>query len=384
MPGEKINVLFLMIQMQMGGAERLILSLARRLDRTCFAPSVGWFVQESPLKEFKELGIPLYFIPKRRRFDWSAVGRIRRIVKENRIGIINAHHFMPFFYAYLAAKAANGTKVVYTEHSESDVLSVTGKWRTAGRYLLRGCDASIGVSGRVSGAIQTHFRLRSGEVHTIENGVDLDLFAEDAGAKERLKERFGFPSKDIIVGIVANFRKNKNHIFLLKAFLEVSRNREDAKLLLIGQGFPGDPESSESEISEFIRERGLRNKVYVMGYRSDVHEILRMTDIFCLVSYKEGLPIGLIEAMASGLPVIGTNVEGIREMIAPNRNGFIVEPDHVDELAEALSLLIGNVELRRRMGEASRNIARERYSLGQCVDKTETLFRSLQVQRTER
>jgi glycosyltransferase involved in cell wall biosynthesis len=374
MPGDKINILFLMIQMAMGGAERLVYNLARHIDRDRFAPSIGWFVQDEPLKEFEELGIPLYYIPKRKRFDWEAMSRIAQIVRTQSIDVVNAHHFMPFFYAYYGAKVVNNAGLVYTEHSGNDILLVTGKWRPIGRYLLKRSDAAVGVSEAVSRTIGAHFGLPPGKIHTIENGVDLSLFSREKGGKVHPGSRFGFPPTDVIVGIVANFRKIKNHLFLLKAFREVEKEKRGVKLVLAGQGFPGDPESTEQVIRDFIRENGLEDNVLLLGYRPDVHELLRMMDIFCLVSYREGLPISLIEGMASGLPILGTNAEGIREVVDPDENGLVVEPDDVPGLTQALHRLIGDSDLRRRMGESSRRKAEAQYSLRRCIEETERLF----------
>jgi glycosyltransferase involved in cell wall biosynthesis len=100
----------------------------------------------------------------------------------------------------------------------------------------------------------------------------------------------------------------------------------------------------------------------MLGYRSNVHDLIRMLDVFCLVSYKEGLPLSLIEAMASGLPVVGTDIEGIRAVIEPETNGLVAPPDEVAVLARALNRLIAEPALRRRMGQASRRLAVEKYS----------------------
>ena len=102
-----------------------------------------------------------------------------------------------------------------------------------------------------------------------------------------------------------------------------------------------------------------------------------MMDIFCLVSYKEGLPISLIEGMASGLPILGTNVEGIRDIVVPDENGLVVEPDDVRGLTQALHRLIGDSDLRRRMGESSRRKAEAQYSMRRCIEETERLFSAI-------
>ena len=377
MSRDKINVLFLMIQMQMGGSERLVLNLARGLDRSLFAPSVAWFIEKVPLAEFQELEVPLHHIPKSRSFDLEAISRIHRIVRENRVDIINAHHFMPFFYAYYAAKIAGKAKLVYTEHSDSDVERASGLWRGVGTCLLRNCDAAIGVSSGVSEKLRNYFRMRPERVVTIENGVTSNQGCGGREERERLRRSLGFSTTDIVIGIVANLKRNKNHLFLLEAFKELARLRRDVQLAIVGQAFPGDAEASEQAIRDYIRSEGLECAVRLMGYRRDVPDVLRALDLFCLVSHKEGLPISLIEAMAAGLPVIGTDIDGIRGVIVPDVNGLTVALGDVAGLANALGRLIADARLRRRMGEASRLMANERYSLQRCIDETAALFRSV-------
>jgi len=243
---------------------------------------------------------------------------------------------------------------------------------------MRSCDAIVGVSDRVSRTLTAHFRLNPDRVHTIENGVDVRVFENCADQRRDLRERFGFDPQDVVIGHVANFRHNKNHLFLLKSFREVLRERPHARLILVGQGFAGDPENSEEDIAKYIHDHDLQNSVSSVGHRSDVHDFLAMMDIFCLVSHREGLPLSLIEAMASGLPVLGTEVEGIRGVIEPGVNGLLVGPDDVSGLSLALKRLIDDVALRQRMGAASREAARHKYALTRCIEETERLFLTIQ------
>jgi glycosyltransferase involved in cell wall biosynthesis len=99
-----------------------------------------------------------------------------------------------------------------------------------------------------------------------------------------------------------------------------------------------------------------------------------MMDVFCLVSYREGLPISVMEAMAAELPVIGTDIDGIRSVVDPGVNGLLVPPDDVEALTRSLDRLLGDANLRSTMGTASGRLARERYSLKRCVEETEALF----------
>ena len=366
-----------MLQMGMGGSERLIYNLVRNLDRRVFDPSIAWLVNERPLKEFEELGVPLHYVAKAKRIDLGAMRQFAAIVQTQRIDVVNAHHFMPFFYAYYGSKFAGRARLVYTEHSEADVLAAGGKWRTIGGFLLRRTDAAIGVSDKVSSTLRTHFDLGAETVHTIENGVDVEMFGGNPTQRDRLRAELGFTSHDLIVGHVANFRRNKNHLFLLRAFRDLVRQRPNTKLVFIGQGAEGDAENSEPAVRQFVEAEGLRDSVHVLGYRSNVQDLLQALDVICLVSYKEGLPLSLIEAMASGLPVVGTDIEGIRGVVQRELNGVLVAPDDDAALTAALDRLLSDEALRHRMGQASRRIAHEKYSLSRCLRETQDLFRRL-------
>ena len=380
-PDERINVLFLTVDITIGGAERLVLDLVRNLDRSVFAPSVGWFSHETAPREFEELQIPLFPIRKGPGLDWQAMKRLGRIVREHRIDVINAHHFMSCFYACHAARVANRVGLVYTEHSEADVLSASGAWRAVGAGLLRWCDGVIGVSEGVSEALASHFWLDPDRVHTIENGVDLNRFGNRSIDRDEVRRRLGLAPGDIVIGHVANFRRNKNHLFLVRAFREAFAHRPDVKLLLVGQGFPGDVENSEPEVAAFVADNGLTGSVRLLGYRPDVHDLLRAMDVFALVSHKEGLPLSIIEAMASALPVVATNIDGLRSVVRPDVTGILVEPDDVPRLTEALNQLVSDSALRHRMGTAAQTIARARYALTRCIEDTAQVFTSVVATR---
>ena len=192
--------------------------------------------------------------------------------------------------------------------------------------------------------------------------------------KKKLRKELKIAEDEKVIGIVANLKRIKNHIFLLRAFDELIKSYKNAKLLLVGQGFKDDPENTEEDLRNYADKNGLKEKVLFLGYRSDIPELLSIMDIFCLTSFKEGLPISLIEAMAAGLPIVGTDVEGIRDTINPDKNGFLVKAGDVNGLKRALQVLLKDESLKQRFGMESRLLSKE-YSLQQCVNKYQNLFR---------
>lgn len=363
--------------MGMGGSERLVYNLAQRVDRDIFSPSIAWFFGDKNLEDFEKLGIPLIHVPKTKRFDINAFRSIGEIIKKNNIHVVNAHHFMPMVYSFYGCKIANSIKLIYTEHSTWEIEKISWKWRKIGHHLLNRIDAVVGISEAVSKEIQDKLRTDSKKIFTIQNGADIEAFDGAKGKKYQsdLRKTLGIADNEKTIGIVANLKRIKNHIFLLHAFRELVQLRKDVKLLLIGQGFKEDKdENTEQEIKNFINEHGLNNNVLLLGYRSDIYDLLNIMDIFCLTSYKEGLPVSLIEAMAAGLPVVGTDVEGIRDVIVQDKNGFLVKLGDIPGLRNILYKLLNDEGLMNRLSEESRTMAKEKYSLNRCVSEYQDLF----------
>ncbi len=373
---DKINILFLTVQLEtIGGSERLIYHLASNLDRNLFNPCVAWLSGAKALKEFTELGIPLLHIPKIKRLDISTMRRIKDVVTRDDIHIINAHHFMPMLYSYYGCKVGNHRKLLYTEHSQWEIQGIPWTWGKVGTYLLGKSDGAVGVNPEVSKEIQNKFEIETKKIFTILNGVDIKSF-QVKGDKALLRTSMGLSADDMTIGIVANFRRVKNHIFLLQAFNELCKERKNVKLLIVGEGYDNDIENSEQELRTFIEENKLGKHVLLLGYRTDIAEILSILDIFCMTSFKEGLPISLIEAMASGLPVVGTDVEGLRDVIVPGKNGFLVRIGDVNGLKNALNTLIQDKPLRQKFGHESKVLATDIYSLQRCIKQYQDLFLS--------
>lgn len=376
---EKVNVLFVIPQVERGGTENLVLSLINGLNHNIFKSYLVYFHffgNFQFLNEFVEAGASVYQIPREKRLDFSTMLNIASIVKENNIHIVNAHHFVSFFYSYFGCKIGNQVKLIFTNHSCWEIENITWKSRLAGRLTLRNIDKVVGVTDEVTKRFIDTYHINSSKTCTILNGVDLDKFSLVA-IRAKIRHELEVGDKTIIIGVIANFRKVKNHIFLVKAIEKLIRLNKDVKVVFVGQSFKNDPESSIEEVHNFIKSSGLGNKIILMGYRTDTPELLSSFDIFCLTSLKEGLPISVIEAMAAGLPVVGTNVDGINEVVIPGKTGLLVNLGDVDGLATALYTLIENTDLRHKMGQAARQRAEKKYSLERCISEYEALFLSI-------
>jgi glycosyltransferase involved in cell wall biosynthesis len=275
-------------------------------------------------------------------------------------------------YSFYACKIAGRRRLVYTEHSSWELDNVPLKWKMACRLLSWQLDNVIGVSDAVTKTLKTNLYLKGERAVTIRNGVSLS----NGGIREAesVRREFGLSDSMKIIATVANFRKVKNHILLLKGFRELLHELDEVRLMLIGQGYAHDPEGSEVEVRRYIEESGLSSKVIFTGYRSDVMDLLSIADVFCLTSYREGLPISMLEAMSRGLPVVGTDVPGIRDIVIHGKNGFLVELDDHIGIKDALFKILVDNKVRRNFGSESRKIVLESYSLDQCAKNYQDLF----------
>jgi glycosyltransferase involved in cell wall biosynthesis len=376
LPGQgRINVLFVMIQMAMGGSERLVHNVVQRLDRSRYNPHIAWFFGEEISNEFRDLGVPLFHVPKIKRFDFSTMRRMSDIVRDHQIHVVNAHHFMSMVYSFYGCKIRNRAKLIYTEHSQWEVDKISWKWKQIGARLLSRVEGVVGVTEAVTDKLRSHFRLNGTKIVTIQNGVDLEHFKRK-DRREVMRRELGLQNHDKVIGTIANFKRIKNHRFLLEAFKKLTEDFDQAKLVLVGQGFEDDQENTEDELRQFVKDNRLTEKVLFLGYRSDVAAVLSAMDVFCLASWREGLPLSLIEAMSMGLPVVGTDVEGIRELIRDGTNGFLVPVDDVEALKQKLLFLLHDEVLRKTLGSESRSLIEPHYSLDHCVKLYEQLFAS--------
>src|SRR6266446_2436383 len=372
----RVNILFVIGQMGMGGSERLVHNLVLRLDRGRFNPSVAWLIGCEVLKEYEDLQVPLHYVPKTKRVDFSTMQKLARIIETESIDIVNAQHFMPTIYSYYGCKLAAKKALVFTAHSRWEIEETSLKWRLAGGYLLRRIGASVGVSPDVSSAIQSVFKTKTSQTVTIENGVDTDLFGREKDV-QGLRDSLGLADSDVVIGTVGNLKKVKNHLLLLQAFAKVAEELESVKLLIVGRGSMAESDDTEEDLRLFVNNHRLAERVLFLGYRTDIPELLQVMDIFCLTSLREGLPISIMEAMAAGLPVVGTNVQGIRDVITPNVDGILVDRSDVTALKNTLMGLIGDERRRTKLGRAGHEKAMQKYSLRRCVLEYEQLFLSL-------
>ena len=147
--------------------------------------------------------------------------------------------------------------------------------------------------------------------------------------------------------MIAEVNKNKNHIQMIKAVEALVKEGKSVKVLCAGDGVLFE------EIKEEVVSRNLENNIFMLGFRTDINEIICSADVGMLMSYREGLPRNIMELMAFGKPVIGTNIRGIRDLIEDGKNGYLVEVGDSERTSQAIDTLISDKELLMEMSRYS-------------------------------
>ncbi|MFG0334895.1 MAG: glycosyltransferase [Maioricimonas sp. JB049] len=332
-----------------GGAERALVQLAGRLDRNRWQPIVYCLSRRGRLADDLEArDIPVRCLNASSSRDLNVIGRLRNRLRDDRPQILQTF----LFHANLAGRLAAWRAGVPIVVSGIRVAEREKRWHLLlERITRRLVTHHVCVSRRVATFATHHMRLDPKRVSVIPNGVDFDRFA--SASPGDLGE-LGIPADARVFVSVGRLHPQKGYDLLIEAIEPLLEQSPDQHLLILGEG------PSRPDLERQIREAGLERQVHLPGYRDDVPSMLAAADAFVLVSRWEGMPNAVLEAMAAGLPVLATDVEGIDELLTDGQTGIVCKPKSVHELRHGLERLMTVAEAGGGMGEcAQARVARE-------------------------
>ncbi|MCW3991663.1 MAG: N-acetyl-alpha-D-glucosaminyl L-malate synthase BshA [Candidatus Bathyarchaeota archaeon] len=287
-----------------------------------------------------------------------------RVSKQHGLDLIHVHYAIPHSTAALLARMMTGVPYVVTLHgSDVTILGGDPSFLPVNTFSIESADGLTAVSRYLVERAHDGLGI-SRDITVIPNFVDSVAFSP---ARPDVVE--GHNGRQVVVAHISNFRPVKRVQDLVVAMSRVVEEVEDTRLLLVGDG----PERHRIEL--LVEKLGLHRNVLLTGYRRDIPNLLRCSDILVLCSEIESSPLTLLEAMSSGLPIIATEVGGIPDIVADGRNGFLVPPNSPEELAEKILELNSDAELRLRMGAAARRTILERFTADKVVPQYEEAYR---------
>lgn len=301
-------------------------------------------------KELKEKNI-LYF-----QIDFSrnvsnipqnikAYKQIKKLLKDNKYEFIHCHSPIGGVCGRLAAKVTN-TKVIYTAHGFHFYKGAPKlNWMIyypIEKVLSYITDVLITINKEDYELAKKKMKAKVVE-YVPGVGVDTNKFDEVVIDKNEKRKELGLSKDDIVLLSVGELNKNKNHEVIIRTLAKL--NNPNIHYVIAGRG------NLESYLDELSKELNIEKQVHLLGFRTDISELYSISDIFCFPSYREGLSVAMMEAIASGLPVICSNIRGNNDLVCENNNGFLCTKNSSEEFLDKIKELISDRSLMHKMRE---------------------------------
>jgi glycosyltransferase involved in cell wall biosynthesis len=354
----------LLSSFQVGGQERVALDLATRqrarghqVIAISLAPP-----PEGPLaEELRAAGIAAHTVAKLGpSVDLTLPVRLGNLLRRERVNVLHSHNPQPLIYGGIAAKLA-GAVMIQTRHGVAR-FSERQEWLV--KQAARLADACVFVSRELARTVGPE--LAPGRSWVIENGVDLGRFFPEAGDRQAVRAELGIPPEATVIGTVSRMVELKNIPGMIRAAWPLLGER--VHLVVVGDG------ADRPNVERTLAGGDRAGAVHLLGARSDVARLLRAFDLFALFSRTEGHPIVVLEAMATGLPVLATPVGGIPGILDEGETGFLVPSGDEAALRAKLVELLAAPARLVEVGKRARAVALERYAAERMVDEYLALY----------
>jgi glycosyltransferase involved in cell wall biosynthesis len=333
--------------LNVGGAEVLAGNLARRLqDRFRF---VFLCLDEfgPGADSLREEGFPVEVIGRRSGLDLGCSLRLAARWRHYDVELVQAHQYTPFFYSLLARLRNRRPPIIFTEHGRHFPDYPRMKRKLVNRLLLERRDHVVAVGRSVKQALVENEGIPGRRIEVILNGIDTARFAPDPDSRANVRRELGVGPDDYLVLMVARLDPIKDHRTAISACARAAASISGLKLVLVGDG----PE--RLTIETFVREQRLEKMVKLLGTRSDVPRLLTGADTLLLSSVSEGIPLTVIESLATGVPVVSTDVGSVADVVISGV-GLLAPAGDVEALGNHLVQLGRARLLRTAMGDQGR------------------------------
>jgi glycosyltransferase involved in cell wall biosynthesis len=381
---KKIKILQIITCLDMGGAQEHIMHLCDLLDKDKFQMTIlsgkQCISEKDCIEEVRGKNIRLVQLPQMTREinparDLLAFFGILRYLMKERFDIVHTNSSKAGILGRLAAKLAGVPIIVHTVHGwgHHNYMSQRRKrfYIILERISATYTDRIIAVSKlNVEKGLNDKIGNRP-KYCVIRSGIELNKFKHIKIDKKYEKEKWSINPSDKVVGSITRlFPQKSPEDFILMAN-KILKNHSNISFVLVGVGPLRD------QIKSLIAEFRISNKVMLTGFQSDIPELLSIMDVFVLTSLWEGLPRVLPQAMAMGIPIVATQVDGVPEAVKHGENGFLVPPKDFHALAERTLQLIQNPSLAKKMGETGKKMVDPEFCIKEMVRKTEQLYEDL-------
>ncbi len=372
-------------------ARQFLLPLTAALECEGYAVAIScargpWF------EEMEERGFRVVDNPVSRSANIidhaKSIWRTTQLLRREKISVLHVHTPVAALVGRIAARLAGTPLVIYTAHGfyfheNSKPLTKTalvmlekvGAW--CGDFIMT-------VSAEDRDAAIKEGIARPDGVETIYNGVDTAhynpaRFSADDRAQYRIQ--FGIPADAPVIGMMGRLVREKGFFEFFEAAAEILKHHPDTWFMAVGDLLPSDYDGRRDELRQHIEQMGVAHRTVFTGMVSDPAPPLNAMDIFCLPSYREGMPISLLEAMSMALPCVATDIRGCREEVVDGETGWLIPPRQAQPLAEKIKVLLDDRAKAAAMGAAGRRRVLEHFDIRKVVEHQLEIYRRLMAEK---
>lgn len=365
---KKIKLLQITHDLAIGGLQQVVVNICRSIDREKFDVTVlclrylGEFVPQ-----IEELGIKVIFLPQREdgKTDHFSFLKVAKVLKGEKIDIIHTHNTQPFLDGTLAAIMSGVKAVIHTDHCRS--FPDKKRYMFAEWLMSHYAYKVVGVSDHTTENLVKYEHITRKKLMTIPNGIDISKYDTEID-RDAKKNDIGINNSGFIIGMGVRLSKQKGITYLLKSMPEIINAFPDITLVIAGDG------EERVNLEKETTDLNINDNVIFTGPRLDIHELLKLFDLYVLPSIFEGLPMVLLESMAAGCPIVATDVGGNSTAIKHRINGSLVESENPKAFAEEVIHVLNDEDLRRQYIEKSHVMMKELFSADIMTRQYENLY----------
>ncbi|MFC2149632.1 glycosyltransferase [Candidatus Auribacterota bacterium] len=365
----KINVLLLTLNSRIGGTERMILGLAKGLDKDKYDPVICALVGNGDLiSEAKNIGIEAVDLKMMGPLDFTVFFKIRRLIKQYKISILHTFLYHTNILGRIIGKTSGVPVVISTQRS-------TDEWRKFYHVFFDKITAGMAdviISNSVAGKnrlVETE-QIPQDKIRVVYNGIEIDA-EKCAKIGMEIRAALGIAPETKVIGTVANLKPAKCLRYLISCIPHVMKEFPDIKVVIVGYG------PLRRNLERLAGALNVSDKVIFTGFQPDAVCYTASFDVFVLPSIWEGTPVSLMEAMALGKGIIASGVGGVPELIRSGKDGVLIPPENIGELSQMIIKLIAEPQFCRILGQSARQRMLSDFPLERMVKDTEAIYREL-------
>ncbi|WP_210364489.1 glycosyltransferase family 4 protein [Bacillus sp. REN3] len=345
---------------------RLLLQLGHQVD-------VAFNIEQDIDPELLKLGCKVYNLGFKRspikKQNYFAYKELKKLIKDRGYDLVHTHTPVASVCVRLACKNIKNVKVLYTAHGfhffkgapfKNWIIYYPIEW-----LLSRYTDVLITINKEDYERASKSFKVRKKVMYIPGVGLNIKRFNKIVVDKHDKLDDIGVPENSFLLISVGELNKNKNHETVIKALARIKVS--NIFYIITGQG------QQERYLEKLIKDLNLQNQVKLLGFRKDIIDLCKIADVFVFPSYREGLSVALMEAMASGLPVVCSNIRGNSDLITDGQNGYLVEPHDIEGFSKSILKLYTSNELRTKFGKSNYKKIYS-YSLDSVLKKIEKIY----------